>query len=188
MSVFLRQLIPQVVYHQCYGVSSFGCYHPLLFLLLKMESKRPCYRSRFICNICKQSLGYSAFRRHQDLPHLYCPGYTCLHNDENGSDSDSSRSIFDINSPPYASYSVDGNCTLQSCRNEKCETTSSESESESDSINNSGPEVWDDSDDFSSESEAEVYLHILFVYFYHFSNCVFKFLTEPFYCHSFLLC
>ena len=59
----------------------------------KKRSKR---RTRYHCQYCQQSLGYSAFRRHKDLPSMYCPGVssTRTNYEHESESSDSSDSTF----------------------------------------------------------------------------------------------
>lgn len=75
-----------------------------------MDPKRPCHRTRNVCHHCQQNLGYTALRRHRDLPHLYCPGYAESVTEEHGSsDSESSDSTFTLDEPsphsPQSNYS-----------------------------------------------------------------------------------
>ena len=112
--------------------------------------KKPCRRTRFHCRLCQQTLGYSAFRRHQDLPHLYCPGYVSfMDSTQRDSDSDSSDStlVFDIPSPTSSPANDSTDNQL------KCNPVSSldlalSSES-------SAPEVWDETDTSISETDTE---------------------------------
>ena len=121
-----------------------------------MEPKRPCYRSRFICNLCKQSLGYSAFRRHQDLPHMYCQGYSSI-NSTQGNASDSLSSTFefdDLEDSDFPVHQPVNSILIENHNDEQSTISSSESESSSDN-SDSGAEVWDETEECCSDSETE---------------------------------
>ena len=120
------------------------------YAFIRMESKRPCYRSRFTCKLCKQSLGYSAFRLHQDIPRLCC---TSLTNSTQENASDSLNSIFEFDDLEDCGFPVHEpvNIALQDNN-----STSSSSESRSSlSINDSGAEVSDETEECNSDSETE---------------------------------
>ena len=128
-----------------------------------MNAKNPSSRTRYLCRSCQQRLGYSAFRRHQDFPHLYCSGHVTSIQpstpEERDSDSDSSDGMFTFdttlsaaslfNSTTDNDMAIDNepqsDPVLDEPQNISLELQSSD---ESDSA----PEVWDTC---SSESESE---------------------------------
>ena len=119
-----------------------------------MDTKQPCYQHRSVCNYCQQSLGYTALRRHRDLPHLYCPGYikTAKKPRLDSSDSDSSDSTFVPDGPsPQAALSLKS-CTEENLHKSPPPSTNDLQESDD---SESGPEVWDDASDYSSENESD---------------------------------
>ena len=123
--------------------------------------KKNCYRTRFTCKLCTQSLGYSAFRRHRELPRIYCPGYVYNHTDvvTEESDSESLNSTFEFDDPDWIDPPTHDPASsplhdIIEHNNDFQQSTSSSSESESD-INDSGLEVWDKMDDSSADSEVE---------------------------------
>ena len=122
--------------------------------------KKPCRRTRFHCSLCQQTLRYSASRRHQDLPRLYCPGYvSSMDSTQRNSESDSSDSsfVFDIPSTTSspANDSIDRNDDqLKSSPVSPLDQALS-SESESQSSYDSAPEVWDETDTSLTETDTE---------------------------------
>ena len=119
-----------------------------------MEPKRPCYRSRFTCKLCKQSLGYSAFCRHQDLPHIYCPGHIST---IAPAKDDSFNSTFEFNNlETYDSPTNESvNDVLPDSLNDEHSSTSVSSPESESSSDDSGPEVWDKTDESGSDSDTE---------------------------------
>ena len=126
-----------------------------------MEPKQPCYRSRFTCNLCKQSLGYSAFCRHQDLPHMYCQGYSSI-NSTQGNASDSLSSTFefdDLEDSDFPVHQPVNSILIENHNDEQSTISSSESESSSDN-SDSGAEVCDETEECCSDSETEHLNHL----------------------------
>ena len=109
-----------------------------------MQAKQTCRRTRFLCTFCQQTLGYSAFQRHQNLPHLYCPGY--IPSIQEQSDSESSDSTFVLDVPSLASSplhdATDGiePETIPAIDEPLVSFVETQSSGESDSA----PEVWND--------------------------------------------
>ena len=101
-------------------------------------------RTRYTCPFCRQSLVYTAYQRHLDLPNIiYCPVYS---NDGTSSESDSTF------------YHSDGDQIddLIQCEDMKMVRTSDDislDTSRSSTSCESGPEIWDDLDPSSSDSE-----------------------------------
>lgn len=120
---------------------------PYLRVLL-MDPKRPCRRTRNVCIHCQQNLGYTALRRHRNLPHLYCPGYATS---TMSSDSDSSDSTFTLDEPFPKGCNESTSCEQESIPHSPI-LCSSSSESEASEDSESGPEVWDD----CSENECDL--------------------------------
>lgn len=117
--------------------------------------KKPCRRTRLHCRLCQQTLGYSAFRRHQDLPHLYCPGYvSSMDSTQRDSDSSDSTFVFDIpsttSSPSNDSTDSQLECNLVSPLDQALS-----SDSESQSSYDSAPEVWDETETSISETDTD---------------------------------
>ena len=119
-----------------------------------MDPKRPCHRTRNVCPHCQQNLGYTALRRHRDLPHLYCPGYISrMVNTQQNNDSDSSDSTFIVDEPsscnsPVSDYSGDINISST-----EIPPPSPNTPEISDS--DSGPEVWDEASDSEVENDSD---------------------------------
>ena len=102
----------QLVYILCTALATVNTHlsSDCLFTVSNMDPKRPCHRTRNVCHHCQQNLGYTALRRHRDLPHLYCPGYAESVTEEHGSsDSESLDSTFTLDEPfppsPQSNYS-----------------------------------------------------------------------------------
>ena len=112
-----------------------------------MEPKRPCCCTRNICPLCYQNLGYTALRRHRDLPHIYCPGYT--KDIDDCSDSESSESTISPSELSATGFPV-------ICgQNTHPSNLSSSSASQASSSSESGPDVWDETSDSSSSDESD---------------------------------
>ena len=123
-----------------------------------MQAKQTCRRTRFVCTLCQQTLGYSAFQRHQNLPHLYCPGYIpSIHCTQEQSDSESSDSTFVLDVPSPASSPLHDATddiepeTIPAIDEPLVSLVETQSSGESDSA----PEVWNEIDSSSSESDSE---------------------------------
>lgn len=94
-------------------------------------------RSRLTCRQCGQSLSYSAFRRHQEIPNLYCQ----THKVDN--DSDNSDSTFDLSEASHT-HSADVDNMYQNIDVDSELDGSSESDTKSEL--DSAPEIWDEDD------------------------------------------
>ena len=51
-------------------------------------------KTRYVCSYCKRSLAHTAYQRHEQLPHLYCPAYK--DEEETSSGSDSTFDLLDV--------------------------------------------------------------------------------------------
>lgn len=156
-----------------------------------MGPKRSCHRTRNVCCYCQQNLGYTAFRRHRDLPHLYCPGFaTSSVHVSNSSDSESSESYstFSFSEQSSKSSSIDG-----TEHSNTFSPLSSSSDSKAATDSESGPEVWEScSDDESEGTEQQPTpndknLHYIICLFLTFFNFAIMFQTKQFrtYCYSY---
>ena len=111
---------------------------------------------------------------------MLCPGHISTTSSTQEKDSESSNSTFEFDDleacDPPTHESVNG--IFQDILNGEHSTSSSESESSSD-INCSGPEVWDETDECSSDSEMEATesfrISQLTYFVCPFSSCVFIF-------------
>ena len=122
---------------------------------------------RYKCSFCHHSLRHSAYRRHQTLPHIYCPA-------RNQSESSGSDSTFELSEPKSLVESdsevedeilEDGVCT-QAVSDLDTDSASTKSMNVSDSSAESAPEVWNDSSDSESETESNTrgsYSHLHFM-------------------------
>ena len=122
---------------------------------------KPCRHTGFHCRLCQQTLRYSVFRRHQDLPHLYCPrpGYVSSM-DSTQRDSDSYTLVFDILST-ISSPANDSTDNQLKCNPVSSLDQALSSESESQSSYDSAPEVWDETNTSISEVKLTLNLMIL---------------------------
>ena len=153
-----------------------------------MDPKRPCHRTRNVCQYCQQNLGYTALRRHRDLPHLYCPAR--MTNTQRSSDSESSDSTFCVDevspcSSPHESH-VDSSPSFSTTEFSP-PSPSFSGVSDSDS----GPEVWDEASVSEVENNSESFelhhtnLQYVVCLFSTFFSFVIVFQTELFHISSY---
>ena len=95
-------------------------------------------KTRYICPSCRQSLVYTAYQRHLDLPNIYCPVYL--------DSSTSSESDSTFNCSDHDAVNV-GNLPCEDRDSENDNTNSSSGAVSCES----GPEIWDSLD--SSDSD-----------------------------------
>ena len=79
---------------------------------MDQDPEKRSHRGRMRCPLCNDILGYSAYKRHQDLPRLFCPGYVPpakRHHDDDVSDSSDSTFILEESTAmsPQSSLHVD---------------------------------------------------------------------------------
>lgn len=138
------QLAYIVVHSPCNGFT----YQVTAYSVPIMNPKQPCHRTRNVCHHCQQNLGYTALRRHRDLPHLYCPGYAASVTKEHASsDSESSDSTLSLDEP--SPHSPQSNCSEHRTLPSPLPSSSS---SEASDDSESGSEVWDNCSDDDSDS------------------------------------
>lgn len=107
-------------------------------------------RTRFVCSNCNQSLAYTAYCRHQQLPHIYSPA--CK--EENDTSSSESDSTFDfserLDSPKDMPLATANSCLADNIHSSP-DSSSFLLSGESDSA----PEIWDEAESTSSESDTD---------------------------------
>ena len=113
------------------------------------------WRTRYHCQYCQQSLGYSVFRRHKDLPSTYCPGVSSTRtNYEHESEStDSLDSTFVSPATRTCMSSQENNHVSAGFENNGLQMLSTSSEGQGSTDSNCDPEVWDENGMHSSDSD-----------------------------------
>ena len=107
-------------------------------------------RTRLVCSHCNQSLAYTAYCRHQQLPHMYCPARK-EGNDTSSSESDSTFDFSErLDSPKDMSFATANSCLIDDIHSSP-ESSSSSLSGESDSA----PQIWDEAESTSSESDTD---------------------------------
>ena len=120
-----------------------------------MDYKKQLSRSRMRCTLCNEVLGYTAYKRHQDLPHLFCPGFVLpakRHHEQAMSDSSDSTFVLEDSTTMPPSLHSDVNDEVTDYESQMSEQSSS---SKSSDTNDSAPEVWDETDSSLSENECD---------------------------------
>lgn len=104
-------------------------------------------KTRYPCSSCKQSLGYTAYQRHLELPHIYCPAF--VRDDALSSESDSTFNISETAEPEHQAHTVP---VLDSVCIEGVDHQDSLSSSSSSS--DSAPEIWQESSNSDTEDDS----------------------------------